>query len=600
MLLTLGLAACGSLERPPVASVDTANALASQGDSAGAARVYENLARDNAEPARSTFLLRAAAAWLRAGLPDSAETALTATAASLSEAEGFERSLLGAEIALDRGDGSAAFAALAALREPTTGPEAIRYLALRERAAFASGRPTDGVRAEVEREKWLPTAAARLDSRAALLRELRETLARGARLQTEPPKDPVVRGWLEVGLIAATVGDDPGRAAPEINAWSGRFPAHPAADVVRAQLVGPPPVIAPGDVAPHVALLLPLTGPLASAAQSVRDGFLTAYNRTPEASRPLIRVYDTNATSVGDAIAKASADGAQFIVGPLTREELLAASDYTGVRPPMLALNFLPPERPAPDNFYQFALSPEDEARQVAHKLLAAGERRGIALAPAGDWGDRVLAAFTEELIAGGGQVLARAGLDPGKSDFSAAITEALHLNESKARHRRLESVLGTTLAFEPRRRADVDFIFAASQPAMARLLRPQLRFHYAGDIPTYATSDAYDPNPAANADIDGLLFPEMPWMLGTGSLSQDVREEAKDGAPGGAPRRGRLFAFGFDAYNLAAALRGGALLELQGLTGTLTLGPDKRVRRELSWARIKDGHAELLVTAMD
>jgi outer membrane PBP1 activator LpoA protein len=353
---------------------------------------------------------------------------------------------------------------------------------------------------------------------------------------------------------------------------------------------GPPPRA--------IALLLPLSGPLAAAASSVREGFENACSRGPEPLRPQVRLYDTAALSVNAALAAATAEGAEFIVGPLTREELLLAADYPGTRPPMLALNFLPADHPAPANFYQFALSPEDEARQVARKLLAEGARRGLVLAPAGDWGERVLNAFTEELRAGGGTVLARAELDPAKADYSAPITELLRITESKARHKRLENLLGTTLAFEPRRRADVDFIFAASQPAMARLLRPQLRFHYAGDIPTYSTSDAYEPNPTANQDIDGLWFPEMPWMLDTGPLAQSVREEAKDGAPGGPPRRGRLFAFGFDACNLVTALRAGGAVQIDGLTGTLTLGADHHVRRELAWARIKDGQAQFTAAA--
>ena len=47
--------------------------------------------------------------------------------------------------------------------------------------------------------------------------------------------------------------------------------------------------------------------------------------------------------------------------------------------PPILALNFLPADRPAPEGFYQFALSPEDEARQVARRMVAEGRtpRRG-------------------------------------------------------------------------------------------------------------------------------------------------------------------------------------------------------------------------------
>src|SRR5690242_20916160 len=48
-----------------------------------------------------------------------------------------------------------------------------------------------------------------------------------------------------------------------------------------------------------------------------------------------------------------------------------------------------------------------------------------------------------------------------------------------------------------------IQFIFAPSQPAAARLLRPQLRFHLAGDIPTYTLGDAYEPHPTANQEID-------------------------------------------------------------------------------------------------
>ena len=62
--------------------------------------------------------------------------------------------------------------------------------------------------------------------------------------------------------------------------------------------------------------------------------------------------------------------GAEFIVGPLTREEVVAASEILSTRPPVLALNFLPAEQPAPQRFFQFALSPEDDARAVARFVV--------------------------------------------------------------------------------------------------------------------------------------------------------------------------------------------------------------------------------------
>jgi len=351
------------------------------------------------------------------------------------------------------------------------------------------------------------------------------------------------------------------------------------------------------EATPHIALLLPITGRNAAAGSTIRDGFMTAFYQAPVSQRPQIRVYDTGATGAGETIAHAAQEGAEFIVGPLLKDEIAAASDFPGRRPPILALNFLPPERPAPPNFYQFALSPEDEARQVARRILADGHKIGVAFAPTGEWGTRVLAAFSQELQAGGGTLLAQTSYDPAITDYAEEITKTLRISDSEARHHRLESVLGTKLPnFEPRRREDIEFIFAAAQTASTeRLLRPQLRFYRAGDVPTYATSSAFEPDPRANEDLEALMFPDMPWMLG-GDLADAVHDVARTAWPNNASRRDRLFAFGFDAYRLAIALRehpGSATLD--GLTGHLTLDADRHVRRELGWAQLKGGEVRLL-----
>ena len=74
----------------------------------------------------------------------------------------------------------------------------------------------------------------------------------------------------------------------------------------------------------------------------------------------------------------------------------------------MLALNALPNDARGPDNLYQFALSPEDEARATARRILADGLKRGVALSPSGEWGTRVSTAFNQEFLAGGGVLLAQ------------------------------------------------------------------------------------------------------------------------------------------------------------------------------------------------
>ncbi|GAC1459795.1 MAG: hypothetical protein PVSMB6_19600 [Steroidobacteraceae bacterium] len=470
LLAACALSGCPSLaERGgPPPSAERAAALEAQGDEAGAARVYEDLAGQNTGTDRNRYLLRAARAYLAARRPDDAARVLASTESPLSAEQGAERARLSAQLA-------------------------------REQAS--------------------------------------------------------------------------GRTAAPLPA-----PAGPAAGASERE--------------PHIALLLPVTGRAAGAAISVREGFMTAFYQAPAAQRVAVRVYDTGTMSVADAAEAANRAGAEFIVGPLTREEVSAAADIPGRHVPMLALNFLPPEHPPPPQFFQYALSPEDEARLVAQRVLQDHPARGVALVPAGDWGARVLSAFRQELTAGGGDLIGSETIDTARTDFSSPITAVLRINDSTSRARRLEAVLGSKLVFEPRRRADIGFIFAPAQANTERLLRPQLRFHFAGDIATYATSDAFEPDPRANEDLEGLMFPDMPWMLG-GDLADAVRSAAHDAWPSGGPHRGRLFAFGFDAYRLAVALRRGGVAgntSIEGLTGRLTLDAERRVRRELGWAQLHNG----------
>src|SRR3569833_2823240 len=481
---------------------------------------------------------------------------------------------------------------------PATVPEAVEYLRTRQEAAFAAVRPADAIAAEISLEPWLANAQELRQSRLDLLNQLRAASDHGLKIDPRSTNDPVVRGWLELAPLAASASHNPNAAIPNIEAWRARNPNHPASEIVRTQLLGNQQVQPLEAAEAHIALLLPITGRAGAAATQVRDGFMTAYYQSAAAQRPRVRVYDTgDGGGIAEAVTRATQEGAVFIVGPLTREEVTATADLASAHPPILALNFLPPDHAAPPTFYQYALSPEDEARLAARRILADGHRHGIALVPSGDWGTRVLTAFKQELEAGGGQLFATTTIDPQLTDYSDEVQQILRITDSRTRYKRLEAILGTKLQFEPRRRADLEFIFAPAQASIERLLRPQLRFHYAGDVATYATSDAFEPDARANQDLEGLMFPDMPWMLG-GDLAEAVRASVRDAWASGGPRRGRLFAFGFDAYRLALALHKHTTtnnINIEGLTGRLTVDADRRVHRDLSWAQIHDGEVRVL-----
>ena len=245
-----------------------------------------------------------------------------------------------------------------------------------------------------------------------------------------------------------------------------------------------------------------------------------------------------------------------------------------------------------PSNLYQFALAPEDEAREVARHAVASGAVNAVALIQNSEWGLRLLGSFRAELESLGGQLLQFRGYDPGSQDFSLAITTLLNIGNSNQRRQRLAANLGLPLEFEPRRRQDVDVIFVAADASAGRLLVPQLRFHYAGDIPTYATSAVHESH-ASDSDLNGVLFPDTPWVL----LEDDASLQLKTSLDTYWPQRTsptwtRFYGLGFDAYRLIPLLydRPEGFASVRALSGELSLGEDGRVRRRLPFAQFRNG----------
>jgi outer membrane PBP1 activator LpoA protein len=337
-----------------------------------------------------------------------------------------------------------------------------------------------------------------------------------------------------------------------------------------------------------VALLVPLSGPQRPLAEALRDGFLAAWLADDPARRPSVRILD-EAPDAAAAYRQATAAGAGIIVGPLLKPAVMAVLEVAG---PVttLALNELDAGIPTPANFYQYGLAPEDEAREVARRAVAAGQLRALALAPDSDWGRRLLGAFLPALEGAGGSLRGYRFYDPGATDFTALLQRLLLLDESRERHRQLTANLGIDLSFEPRRREDVDFIFLAANTATGRLLRPQLRFLYAGDIPTYSTSAIFTPGSTGDMDLDGLRFTDAPALIGNAPEAAALRSRVLAHWEGGGVALLRFHAMGHDAYRLVHALGEGNEQPFAGLTGVLSTDEQRRIRRRTSWAEFRDG----------
>jgi outer membrane PBP1 activator LpoA protein len=105
--------------------------------------------------------------------------------------------------------------------------------------------------------------------------------------------------------------------------------------------------------------------------------------------------------------------------------------------------------------------------------------------------------------------------------------------------------------------------------------------------------SDSFEPDPSANSDLEGMLFPDMPWMVASDPVTVQIRDGVRAAWPARTARRDRLYAFGFDAYRLVPLLRSKAPAttgDIAGVTGKLHLDEHNRIHRDLDWAQIRNG----------
>src|SRR6185503_2722922 len=139
---------------------------------------------------------------------------------------------------------------------------------------IATGHLVDGIRAEQSRERLIPPCEVGV-VRGELLAQLRAAAERGVALTAPPGSDATIRGWLEAASIAADNARNPTLGATRLTAFRARFPTHPSLPALAGEpTVGLPESATKLESAPHIALLLPLSGRTAAQSGQIRDGFM--------------------------------------------------------------------------------------------------------------------------------------------------------------------------------------------------------------------------------------------------------------------------------------------------------------------------------------
>ena len=438
---TLALAACETTGGGFSGSSGESRAarLSQNGDHQEAAAVYMDLAASAVGSDRDRLLLLAVEQRLDAGDAAAASTIFAGVNRPADTETGNLWKTNSATLMLYRGEADAALAVLEPMsREPMAKNRRLRVDALRADAWIQNDDPARAVELMTQREAMLTSRSSIESNRKHLWQGLLVSEPRILRAGAELTLNDDTRGWLSLGYLAASTGQ---QGIGWINGavhWRDAHFGHPAMSILE-QLDLPDEVML--DYPKQIALLLPLSGRTARAGQAVQNGFMGAYFSSLEGldEDQTIRIYDVNTEGgASAAYTSAVADGAEFVIGPLLRNSVIALANDILVPVPVLTLNYLPDDILAPPGLYQFALAPEDEARSAAVRAINDGHTRAVALVPNNDWGRRVLSSFATEFESLGGTLLDHRSYTPANQDFSNTIEDLMALSGSVQRYRRL------------------------------------------------------------------------------------------------------------------------------------------------------------------
>ena len=599
IVLAAMLAACepsATWRRPATASPaqQQAERLAQAGDYAGAAALYESAAASETGDRRTAMLLAAATNYILARDSEAAANVMRQLQRPRSGDLATEYRIVEGELALARGRAQDAVGLLGAPpARSVAAPLRTRYYRALAGALAALGRPVEEADARMRLADLATDPTERNANQQQLLRLL-APLPEEQRIAVRRLGHEHAQGWIT--LADALYGSrlSAGDRDQRYRDWRIAYPNHPAlrggSDAPGASL----PVFS-SAVALNIGVLLPAGGPYVKAADLIREGIMAALYSQPAESRPAVRFYDSVAAGAPQAYRQAVDEGADLVIGPLTKEAVSTLKQTGLYGAPVIALNQTEDSWPAPRGFYQFALSPEEEARQIAERAMREGFRSAAVLSPGTAWGSRYVDSFRFNWEAMGGFVSTVTEYDPEQHHFADPI----------------RSMLG----------AGADCVVIVGRPLKTRQLRTQIQYFGSATTPVFVLSQAVEDTryPAANVDLDGARVPAMPWVLvpaqpepagpaESGNLTDaetaqpagflvDPLQAVRDGAANVEPGYGEFIAMGFDALQLALNLQ---LLSagdtgIDGATGYLTVDAQGIVRREPAWITFVQGHAQRL-----
>jgi len=584
----------GKLDNPSQKTINKARKLAKSGGYQQAASLYQGLAEKQKPPVRDKLLLRALDLYIKSGeFRKARQTANDLNPSLLTNRERVLYHLLYGKSELKSGHPRSALRQLDQISPSLLArSEQKLYYILRVKAFEGLNKPMAVVSERIKLGKLLDEGDAFAHNNRQIAKILAKMTPSALRYQRSTAPQ-TLRGWIDYILIIQQTLPDSVERERYLQRWRDQYPGHVAvyrelsADSGESnqQMIG---------VVSTVAVLLPHSGPYTAATHAIKQGMLTARDDQQAIAVPRIKFYDSAFENVITIYQRAISEGADLVIGPLQKQTIQQLVESTSLEKPLLALNQL--EGITRKNLYQMGLNPRDEIEQVAAMAWQDGHRRALVLSPESALGERVARLFSEYWKTLGGTTLEIAHYPSKPKQLSKSVSALLNLDESIARRRRLQSLVGK-LEFAARPRTDADMVFMLAKPTIARIIRPLLTFYRVNNLAVYATSRVYSgkPDPAQDRDLSGIVF-----CADSAKFDQQASQRQREIALQYQveERNIALFNLGYDSYHMITWLsqfQHDPARQLSGKTGLLWLDDNNNIRRRLSCGQFQDGYVQKL-----
>jgi len=402
-----------------------------------------------------------------------------------------------------------------------------------------------------------------------------------------------LKGWKALATLTKASMHSPQVLRQQLTQWAIDHPQHMAVDDLPENLIAAVNIQA---YAPQkIALLLPLSGRYARLGEAVQHGIVS--NVLAHNSSQQILTFDTQALGAQTAHQQAIEQGAEFIIGPLLKNNVAQVSLLTQSVPTLFLNSSI---TPLLDQQYSFSLSKDEEAIQGIEHLYSQGKKHPVIVAPDNAQGHKIARQFNEkwlELNQHNPLVEPIEAFYFGNdSELKSTIERLFETDKSQNRINFMRLLVGVKMKSETRSRRDIDAVYLVANPQQTGMLMPSVEVTvsaFAPQVAVYVGSSGNDSLDSAQnrRHLNQLTVSDMPWFIERPAQLPPLY--IKKLWPNIKQSHMRFFAMGHDAYGLIARLAQMQYFEqftLDGLSGTLSLTAERDIIRKMAWAQYQRG----------